>query len=194
MTIYGGLLFLHVLAAMALAAALLGEHLALGFVRAASSGPELRRALGALRPPLRLGIGAMLTLVLSGGALMKMSWGAAPWLLVALGLLAALPVLGRLTARRLRTLLRASADAHTAERVLAGLEPRKASVLELSLRLRVLIVVGIVFLMTVKPAPAAAFAAACVAAAIGLLAVAVGSREAAGRTRATAVGRGRSGA
>lgn len=194
MTIYGGLLFLHVLAAMASAAALLGEQLALGFVRDASSGPELRRGLQALRPSLRLGMAAMLTLLLSGAALMKMSWGTAPWLLVAFGLLAALPLLGVLSARRLRTLLRASADAHAAEQVLAGLEPTKAFVLKLSLRLRVLIVLGIVFLMTVKPALSVALAVACVVATIGLLLIALGSREAAGRTRATAVGRGRSGA
>jgi hypothetical protein len=78
-----------------------------------------------------------------------------------------------------------------AEQVLAGLEPTKASFPEPSLRLRVLIVLGIVFLMTVKPAPVAALATACVVAAIGLLLVTVGFREAAGRTRGTAVGRAR---
>lgn len=115
---------------------------------------------------------AMLTLLVSGAALMKLTWGPVPWLLVSLGLLATLPLVGRVTLLRVREAVRATQRERDPARVAAVLERLKAPALRVSVRLRGIAVLGIVFLMTVKPALGTALLSAGVVAAFATLVVA----------------------
>jgi len=150
-TLYGTLLFVHVAAALAMGGALVAEELALRLLPREVTAQGLRGALGALRRPLRLGMLAMIALLISGVFLMRTMWGPAPWLIVALALLALLPGLSVVTQRRVRALNRAL-PAQADDAVLPDTVRRSTlRVLAVSNHLRSLVVVVIVFLMTVKP-------------------------------------------
>lgn len=167
MSLYGALLFLHVAAALALCAALFGEYLAFALVRDASTAGGSERAFATLARSHRLGMVGMVTLLPSGGVLMRLVWGPVPWLLVAFALLLVLPLLGGLTLRCLRAIRRLAKD-EQAEGELAARRLLNGPLLRQSLRVRSVVVLGIVFLMTVKPGLDTALLAALVVTALSL--------------------------
>jgi len=166
-TLYGALLFVHVAAALAMAGALVGEELALRLLPREATPQGLRSALGTLRRPLRLGMVAMIALLISGVFLMRMMWGPAPWLIVALGLLALLPGLSFVTQRRVRALNRAALTEGDSAVLRDTVRRSMLRVLAVSNHLRGLVVLGIVFLMTAKPAREVALVPALVVVALG---------------------------
>ena len=149
MTPYTLVLFLHVVGALGLHAALGIEWAALSSARREQSRDEGREPLRVLSVAARLGMVSMLTTLVSGVYLMVTGFGPAPWLVVAVVLFLPLVVFSWIAMRPLRTLKR------------KPLDPRVPTIAALSfprqvvwLIARSLTLACMVFLMTVKPDPA----------------------------------------
>jgi hypothetical protein len=179
-------LFVHVAAALAMAGALIAEEFALRPLPREITAHGLRRGISELRRPLRLGMFAMIALLISGVFLMRMSWGPVPWLIVALGLLALLPVLSWLTQRSVRTLMRAAPEDGDAAVLSDAVRESTLHALEVSNHLRSLVVLGIVFLMTAKPVRGVALVPALVVVAVGGLVALTSRRRGRSRSRTSA--------
>jgi hypothetical protein len=166
--------FVHVLGAAALFAALGVEVTALGPLRRAATVGEARAWLRALSMPGRLAGPVMLATVVSGAALSAMAWGFAPWTLAALAAVVPMGVAGGgVTGRAMRRVaaaLRGHPDAAevppAARALLAG------PALPSSFRLRLALAVGVVALMTLKPGWTGAAGVLAVSVTGGLLAAA----------------------
>jgi hypothetical protein len=174
MSIYGVALFLHILGAFGLIAALAIEDTVLRGLRRAVTVEEARSWLGAMRV-LRLLAPASIALILVMGLyLTATTWGWRGWIVSGLAALVLVGVLGGvLTGTRMARIGPAVGRAHgplSEDLHRQVLDP----VLLLSARLRTGLVVGSLFLMSVKPPPAWSLLAIVVAAAAGF---AVGQLE-----------------
>jgi hypothetical protein len=168
MTLYSIVLFLHVVAAMGLFAALGIEWVLLVHLRRASSGEQARTWL-TLFLRLRPLFGLSLAIILLAGLYMTIDvWGWDPWILVALGSMVMLGAIGgALTGTRMAAIGRAMGEGGGA--VTASLRGRlRHPALLASLQLRTALVLGIVFLMTNKPGLVGTLVTIGVAVALGL--------------------------
>jgi len=152
MSLYQFLIFIHVLGAVGLFAAIGIEAVSLGRLRRAETPADARVWLGQLRLPGRLGPIGMLTALASGAWMMKVSWGYQAWIAGAIVALVGMMVLGLVVTmprlRRLRVALRAETGPVLSDGIRAV---SSSTALVMSVRLRIALGVGILGLMTMKP-------------------------------------------
>jgi hypothetical protein len=156
MIVYPFVIFVHVLGAVGIFAAIAVEAVSVGRLQRAGTPADARVWMGLLALPGRLGPIAMVTTLLSGMWMMAVSWGREPWIVTAfVGIVAMAAMGGAITARRMRR-LRVAMGAETGPELSdAFRELRSSPALTASLRLRIAIGIGILGLMTVKPPDAA---------------------------------------
>ena len=94
MTLYSVALFLHIVGALGLFAALGLEWTSLRQLRRAASAEQAREWLNALGLVRRLGPASLAAIFLSGLYLVATAWGIVAWIAVALGAMLLLPPLG----------------------------------------------------------------------------------------------------
>jgi hypothetical protein len=150
MTFYSAVLFVHVVSALGVFAALSLEAVGLVHLRRATTANEARLWI-AFAPGLpALAIGALVLLLLSG---ILMTAQMAGWMLawprVAMGALILIGPLGAITGRRMRAIRAACAANKPNESDLLG--KLRDPFLKFSMNIRIALVLGIVLLMTAKP-------------------------------------------
>jgi hypothetical protein len=160
--------FLHVVGALGLFAALGLEWAGLFNLRRATEVGQVREWMRLLGAPRFLGGPAALILLVSGIYMSSTRWGPQGWIIVALVGMVLIAVLGAaLGGRRAGSIVRAlRAENGPISPALA--RQLHDPVLTLSLRLRVALFLGIIYLMSIRPSTAGALAAMGVAAVVGL--------------------------
>ncbi len=152
MSLYPVLVFLHVLGAMGLFAAIAVEAVALGRLRRADAPAGVRDGMALLARNERLGGIAMLTVIASGAWMMATTWGHQWWIASAfVGIVGMGVAGGAVSARRLRRLRAALAAERGPGLSQAFSTLQSSAALVASLRVRIAIGIGIVALMTLKP-------------------------------------------
>ncbi|HSD19688.1 MAG TPA: hypothetical protein VLC54_06615 [Anaeromyxobacter sp.] len=155
MSLYPFLVFLHVIAAMGLFAAIAIEAVALGRLRQADAPASVREGMGLLARNERLGGIAMLTLIASGAWMMATTWGHQWWIVSAfIGIIGMGVAGGAVSSRRIRRLRAALAAERGPGLSQAFTSLQSSTALVASLRVRIALGVGIVALMTLKPSGA----------------------------------------
>ena len=168
MSLYAIVVFLHIVGALGLFAALALEWASILSLRRATIADHARewaRLLASLR---LVGGPAVLTILVTGIYMMATRWGGQGWIGVGFGGLVLVAVLGGiLTGRRAGPLLRAVGSEDGP--ISAALGDRlRDPILMVSLYLRTALALGIVFVMSVKPDTAGALTAMGVALVLGL--------------------------
>jgi hypothetical protein len=183
--IYPLVLFLHILGALGLIAALTLEAIGLRGLRRAVRSEDALMWLGISRGlVLRLAPASLGLILVTGLYMTATSWGAKGWILVALASLVLLAVVGALwTGIRMARIGPAvgRASGPLSDELKARL---RDPLLVTSIRTRVALVLGIAFLMTVKPSAVASLGVIAVAAVIGVLAGQIPSRRSRNELRA----------
>jgi hypothetical protein len=150
MTLYSIVLFVHVTAVLSLFAALSFEVLSLFHLRRAPTLTETRRWIESVPRLPSATMGSWLGVFFSGVYLaMRMSAFDLAWPKVTVGALLLIAPLGVLTARRMRAIRRACADAKAINAEL--LSRLRDPFLKISLGIRIAVFLGIVLLMAAKP-------------------------------------------
>jgi hypothetical protein len=170
--VYALVLFLHILGAFGLIAAITLEAIGLRGLRRAVRTEDALMWLGISRGlVLRLAPASLGLILVTGLYMMATTWGPKGWILVALASLVLLAVVGALgTGIRMARIGAAVGGASAgplSDDLRRALRDR---ILLTSLRTRLAIVLGVGFLMTVKPSSLASVVVIILAAAIGLLA------------------------
>jgi hypothetical protein len=144
-------LFLHVVGALAFFVALGLEWTSLRHLQRASTDDQVREWMQVPNEMGRLGMIAMVTLLLAGIYMMVTAWGAVPWIVVTFAAIVLLVVLSAvLTVPRMAAINRAlEQEAGSVPHSLQSLI--RDSRLRISIQTRTAIALGIVFLMTAKP-------------------------------------------
>jgi hypothetical protein len=171
-------LFLHIIAAFGLIAAITVEAIGLRGLRQALQGSDAIVWLRLLRSiVMRLTPSSLGLILVTGLYLVATAWGPRGWILVALGSLVLLGVIGALgTGRRMARIGPAVGRAQgPLSDELRGM--LRSPILVVSLRVRLAIVLGVVFLMTVKPSGVASLLVMALALAVGLLAGQIPTRR-----------------
>ena len=178
MTLYQLALFLHIIGAFGLIAAITVEAVGLRGLRRAAQSTDamvwlhLSRSIVMRLTPSSLGL-----ILVTGLYMVATTWGPHGWILVALGSLLLLGAIGALgTGRRMA---RIGPAVGRAQGPLSAevREQLRSPILLMSLRVRLAIVLGVVFLMTVKPSGVASLVVIVVAVALGWLAGQIPSRR-----------------
>ena len=177
MTLYHLALFLHIIGAFGLIAAVTAEAIGLRGLRGATQRDVALMWLGLSRGiVMRLAPTSLGLILVTGLYMMATTWGPRGWILVALASLVSLAVVGSFgTGMRMA---RIGPTVGRAQGALSG-ELRSAlrdPILLTSLWVRLAIVLGIAFLMTIKPSGLASLAIIVLAVVIGLLASQLASR------------------
>jgi hypothetical protein len=162
-------LFLHILGAFGLIAALTFEAIGLRGLRRAVTREDGLMWLGLNRVVQRLAPASLALILVTGLYMMATSWGAQGWILVALASLVAFAAIGGLlTGVRMARIGPAigRASGPLSNELQGAL---RDPILLASFRVRLAIVVGIAFLMSLKPSVAVSLVVVVTAAAIGLL-------------------------
>ncbi len=172
-------LFLHILGAFGLIAAITIETIGLRGLRQAARREDALLWLGISRGlVLRLAPASLGLILVTGLYMTATAWGWKGWILVALASLVLLAVVGALgTGIRMA---RIGPEVGLASAGPLSDDLRRAlrdPILLTSLRTRLAIVLGVVFLMTVKPSGGASVVVVVVATAIGLLAGQIPTRR-----------------
>jgi hypothetical protein len=150
MTLYSVELFVHVVSALGIFAALTLEAAALIRLRRATSANEARLWIEFAPGVPALAIGSLVFLLLSGIFMTaQMSGWKLAWSRVALGALILIAPLGAVTGRRMRAIRQACAANNPTESDLFG--RLRDPFLKFSMNIRIALVLGIVLLMTAKP-------------------------------------------
>jgi hypothetical protein len=168
--VYPLALFVHILGAFGLIAALTFEAVGLRGLRRAVRREDALISLGLSRVVQRLAPTSLGLILVTGLYMMVTSWGARGWILVALGGLVAFGAIGGLlTGVRMARIGPAvgRASGPLSDELRGAL---RDPILLTSFRIRLSIVIGIAFLMSVKPSPVVSLAVVVLAAAIGLFA------------------------
>jgi hypothetical protein len=169
-SVYSISLFLHVVGALGLFAALGLEWAGLFNLRRASEVGQVREWMRLLGAPRFLGGPAALIILVSGIYMSSTRWGPQGWIIVALAGMVLIALLGAvLSGRRARAIARALPAKDGLISTALGRQLHDP-VLTLSLRLRVALFVGIIFLMSIRPSTTGALLAMGMAGAIGLVA------------------------
>ncbi len=150
MNAYQLLLFVHVLGAVGIFAAIAVEAVALGMLRRADVTSDARPWIGPLAIPSRLGPVAMGATLVSGMGMMAMVWGHPPWIVAAFVGLAGMAAVGGVSIRLLRRVRAALASETGSELSGAFRSVASADALTSSVRLRIAIAVAILALMSFK--------------------------------------------
>lgn len=169
MSVYAIVVFLHVVGALGVFAAMGLEWTCVANLRRASTVAQVREWARLLRNIRMLEAPAGLTILVTG-LYLSTRWGEQPWIgLGLLGLIIIGVLGGALTGRRAAAIARAvpTTDDEPIPDSLHRL--LHDGVLRLSTRLRVCLGLGVVFLMSVKPGGAVALAVIGVALAAGLI-------------------------
>jgi uncharacterized membrane protein len=150
MTIFSGVLFLHVVSALGIVSALSLEMLMLYHLRRSADPREARASLD-LAPGMTLVFAGSAALMLLTGAYLatQMSAWAQPWLRITMAALILMLPFGAVAGRRMRALRRLSDSEHANDEELA--RRLHDPVLAFSVNCRMALVLGIVLLMTAKP-------------------------------------------
>ena len=156
MSIYSIALFLHIVGALALFAALALEWVGLRQIRSATPSEQVRIWLGVLTAAGKAGFPSMLVTVVTGVYMMVTVWGRTPWLAVTVGALVLMIVLARVAAPRLKGL---------EQFMVAANDP----LLWVSIQTRAAIALGIVFLKVAKPDLVGSLLTVGVAVALGVV-------------------------
>jgi hypothetical protein len=152
MSLYPLLVFLHVLGAMGLFAAIAIEAVALERLRRADAPAGVREGMGLLARNERLGGIAMLTLIASGAWMMATTWGHQWWIASAfIGIIGMGVAGGAISSRRIRRLRAALAAERGPGLSQAFRLLQSSAALAASLRVRIALGIGIVGLMSIKP-------------------------------------------
>jgi hypothetical protein len=156
MSLYAVLLFLHVVAALALGVILSFEVAAILGLRLATTTRVAGQWLSLLRIPRMLGRPAGPAVLLSGTYMTVTRWGAQGWIIAGLAAIVLIGVLeSALSARRIAAITKAlESEAGPISTSLSGL--LRDPMLKLSISLRAGLFLGIVFLMCTKPGVAPA--------------------------------------
>jgi len=173
--VYHLVLFLHILGAFGLIAALTFEVIGLRGLRQATQREDALMWLGLSRMVQRLVPASLGVIVLTGLYMTATSWGGRGWILVALASLVALALIGGLlTGVRMARLGPAvgRAGSQLSNELRSAL---RDPILLTSIRVRLALVIGIAFLMSVKPSLVISLMVIVLAAAIGLSASLVGA-------------------
>lgn len=183
MSLYTTALFLHVLGALGLFAALGIEWAIAGALRRATDPSHAKSLIGVLRPLHRVAGPSAVTILVTGVYMGMTGPGRQAWIgLGFLGLVVVGALGGAVTGRRVAAVLREleSGSATSGSPMRRLQDPALA----ISLRLRTAIATGVIFLMTTKPTAGLAVAAMIVAVALGL----VWSVPMLGRRRSATIG------
>jgi hypothetical protein len=177
--LYPLVLFLHILGAFGLVAAITLEAIGLRGLRRAVRSEDALMWLGISRGlVLRLAPASLGLILVTGLWMTATTWGPKGWILVALASLVLLAVVGALgTGIRVARIGSAVGGATPGPLSDDLRRTLRDSILLTSLRTRLAIVLGVVFLMTVKPSSAASVVVIVLAAAIGLLASQIPARR-----------------
>jgi hypothetical protein len=152
MDLYPSLLFLHILGAVALFAAISVEAVSLAALHRTEKPADVRTWLGRLTVPFRLGPPVMIAILVSGVGMMAMGWGSQAWLVAAFIGFVAMGAIGGLVSLRGLRRLRAALASETGPTVSDAFRSvRSQTALGASLVLRLTIGIGIVALMSFKP-------------------------------------------
>lgn len=167
MSLYPFALFMHIVGALGMFAALGLEWMSVLNLRRAATAEEVQLWSRGTAVVRRLGPASLVTILVAGVYLTITSWGMTPWILVTLASLLLFPVLGALSGMRLAMAGRSAAGAHG---VLSASvrQQLQQPILLASIQARTAIALGIVFLMTVKPGLSGSLLAIGVATALGL--------------------------
>jgi hypothetical protein len=170
MSLYDISIFLHVLGALALFAALGVEWAGLIGLRRAHTTAQVREWVRLFAGLRRVAGPAALIILVTGVYMSTTRWGRQPWIgLGLIGLVTIAALAPALTGRRVGSMARAIPDVDGP--IPPALRDRITDpVLRLSAWLRTGISLGVVFLMTVKPGSAEALAALGVSVVLGLVA------------------------
>jgi hypothetical protein len=184
--VYDLALFLHILGAFGLVAALTFEGIGLRGLRRAARREDALMWLGLSQVVQRLAPASLGLILLTGLYMMATSWGARGWILAALaGLVALAAIGGLLTGVRMARIGPAigRASGPLSDELRGAL---RDPILLLSFRIRLAFVIGIACLMSLKPSLVVSIAIVVTAAAIGLLASVVmgGQNRLGGEARA----------
>src|SRR5213593_2186165 len=166
MSLYALAVFLHIVGALGLFAALGLEWAGLLNLRRAGSAGQAQEWARLLASVRKVAGPAVLTILVTGIYLMATRWGGQGWIGVGFGGLVLIALLGAtLTGRRTGAIVRAATSdpASLGDRV-------RDPVLIVSAWLRTALALGVVFIMTTKPAAAGAVTALGVAVVLGLAA------------------------
>ena len=178
-------LFLHILGAFGLIAAITVEAIGLRGLRRAVRSEDARMWLGISRGlVLRLAPASLGLILITGLYMTATAWGPKGWILVALTSLVLLAVIGELgTGIRMSRMGPAvgRASGPLSDELKARL---RDPLLVTSIRTRLGLVLGIAFLMTVKPSAVASLVVIAIAAVIGVLAGQIPSRRSRNELRA----------
>jgi hypothetical protein len=175
--IYQLALFIHILGAFGLVAAITLEASAQWGLRRASTAEEARVRLGGMRVIQRLAPASLGLILITGLYMMAVAWGPKGWILAAFAGLVVIGLVGGLvTGVRMARLGPAvgRAGGPLSDELRRMLRDRA---LVISLRTRAAIVLGILFLMTLKPSLVPSIVTLLAAAGIGLLASQFPSRR-----------------
>lgn len=144
-------LFLHIVGALGVSAALGLEWIGLSQIRSVAQPDEIRALLRVVKSTSRLGFISMLATVITGIYMVLAAVGWIPWILVVIGALILVIVLTRvLTTPRMAVIGRALAkEKGPASQTFHNLV--NDPILWISIQTRVAIVLGIVFLKIAKP-------------------------------------------
>lgn len=150
--LYPSLVFLHVVSAMGLFAAIGIETVALRGLRRETTPAGARASIDLFGIGSRVGSVSMLLILTAGIALMVIAWHRQPWITAAFIGIAAMAVLGGIVSGRRLRRVRASLAGETGPQLSAGfMRARSSGALVASQIVRIAIATGIVGLMTVKP-------------------------------------------
>jgi hypothetical protein len=150
MTLYSVVLFVHVVSALGIFAALTLEAVGLIRLRRATTASEARLWLEFVPGLPALAIGSLVFLLLSGIFMTaQMSGWMLAWPRVAMGALILIGPLGAVTGRRMRVIRVACAANKPNESDIVG--KLRDPFLKFSMNTRIALVLGIVLLMTAKP-------------------------------------------
>lgn len=166
MSLYALALFVHVVGAVLVFAALTVEGVALALLRSAVGTQEAGLAFRLLRVNRVVGPAAAVGVLVPGLYMTGQGWGWAPWIVTSLGAYAALAAAGAAGGVRLLAVEPAGAEARSGQLSTGFL---------LSWGARVGIALGITFVMVVKPGWAGAVLAVLVASAAGAGAARLGT-------------------
>ena len=170
MTFYAFILFIHIVAVLALFAALSFEVLSLARLRQASSLIDAQVWLEPVRGLPQIAMGSLLVILFSGAYLgMRMSALGLAWPRVTVAALLLIAPLGALTGRRMRRLRRACAETGAPGPQL--LRQFRDPFLKVSLSVRIAVALGIVLLMVAKPGTLASVIIVGASLLLGLLCV-----------------------
>jgi hypothetical protein len=170
MSVYSIAVFLHIVGALGIFAAIALEWAGLSNLRRVTDAAQAREWVRLLAAPRIVGGPATLLVLVSGIYLSATRWGAQGWILVALGGMVVIGVLGgAIGGRRISAIMQAlPTESGPVSTTLRG--RLHDSALSISLWVRTALLLGIVFLMSTRPSWGGSLAAMGAALGLGIAA------------------------